>query len=116
MTQENGEALGVIEFEVERRVDARRFAALERRLEDLDAMVNATAAEVKANTALTQAIKANTDEIVELFQAAKGIVRIGGAVGSAAQWVAKVVAVGVILWAVFRFGVSEALKQLWGLR
>lgn len=66
------------------------------------------------NTALTEAIKANTDDIVSFFEAGKGFFRVVRFVGTTAKWVTTVAAAFVVLWFMFKTGVSDALSGLKG--
>lgn len=67
---------------------------------------------LRTNTALTKEVKQNTDEIVSLFQSAKGFIRFMGMLGTVAKWVTKVGAAVAIGWAIFRYGVMEILKDI----
>lgn len=93
------------EREVERRINdpwraqvASRIDALESRLAE--------------NTALTHAIKQNTDEIVEFFQSGKGFFRVVRGVGTAARVVGYIAGAAGILWAVTKFGIGQLLADM----
>lgn len=63
-----------------------------------------------ANTSLTRQVKQNTDDIVLLFQNARGFIRILAVLGIFAKWVTAVAAVTLIAWAAFEFGVSTIVN------
>lgn len=71
-------------------------------------------AQIAANTMLTEAVKADTAELVAFFQSAKGFLRFGRMLGGAAKWLTQIAAGAVILWVVFRYGVAEAIRALGG--
>lgn len=54
---------------------------------------------VDENTAITTEIKTNTDEIVDLFKAAKGFFVMAGYFGKAAKWVGAIAAAITAVWA-----------------
>lgn len=54
--------------------------------------------EMRKNAELTAQNTAATNEIVDLFQAAKGAFRVIGWVGTAVKWVGAVTAAGGGLW------------------
>ena len=89
----------------ERRVDdpwrnsvTERMDAFERRLAE--------------NTTLTQAIKANTDEIVEFFLAGKGFFTVVRSVGTVAKWIATIAAGLGIAYGVVKFGIGQILADM----
>lgn len=67
---------------------------------------------LRANTDLTMQVKKNTDDIITLFGYGRGFLRTLAMVGGAAKWITKVGAAMLIIWAVFRYGVVEALKDI----
>ena len=89
----------------ERRSDDPRWRDMGERMDGFD---NA----LFANTLLTREIKANTDEIVAFFVAGKGFFRVVKFIGSMAKWVTMIAAAAVTVWALFRYGVAEAMKNL----
>ncbi len=64
------------------------------------------------NTALTAAIKTNTDEIVAFFEAGKGFFQVVRGVGIVAKWVTTIGGAVVILWLMFKYGVTEILDSV----
>lgn len=64
------------------------------------------------NTALTHAIKKNTDEIVAFFEAGKGFFQVVRGVGIFAKWVTTIGAAIVIFWLVFKYGVTEIIENV----
>ena len=69
---------------------------------------------LRANTELTRQVKANTDNIVTLFESGRAFFRVMGMVGGVAKWLTKVAAGAAILWVVFRYGVMEAIRDISG--
>lgn len=68
--------------------------------------------QIAANTTLTEAIKANTDEIVTFFQAGKGFFAVVRVVGSAARWLAIIAAASGIAYGIVEFGLGQLLSDL----
>ena len=69
-----------------------RFERTERRLEEVAEMV-------EKNTAITQRIEANTAELLGIFTAVQGFVKVGGWMGKAVLWVGAILlAMGIIYW------------------
>jgi hypothetical protein len=67
--------------------------------------------ELAANTAATNEIKTGVKDLVDMFQAWKGALRVLGWLGSVAKWVGAIGAgfAGVYgAYTAFRFGVSPA--------
>lgn len=64
------------------------------------------------NTTLTAAIKSNTDEIVRFFEAGKGFFQVVRVVGTIAKWVTTVAAAFVVIWALAKYGVSNAIEDM----
>lgn len=64
------------------------------------------------NTTLTAAIKTNTDEIVRFFEAGKGFFQVVRAVGMVAKWVTTFGAALIIVWLVFKYGVTEVIDNV----
>lgn len=64
------------------------------------------------NTAVTHAIKSNTDEIIEFFQAGKGFFVVVRSVGALARWVAIIAAAAGIAYAVVKFGIGQILADM----
>lgn len=64
------------------------------------------------NTALTAAIKTNTDEIVAFFEAGKGFFQVVRGVGIVAKWVTTIGAAIVVFWFVFKYGVTEIIDGI----
>ena len=91
----------------------------ERRVDDtwrreVNARMDVLESQLAANTMLTQRVAANTDEIVQFFEAGKGFFRVVRWTGTAAKWVSSVAAAAVIVWALVKFGVSEAVHDVRG--
>lgn len=57
-------------------------------------------------------IKANTDEIVQFFQAGMGFFIVVRSVGALAKWVAAIAAGAGIAYGVVRFGIGEILADM----
>lgn len=91
----------------ERRVDDHRWAVMEARMDTFEGAL-------RANTELTRQVKANTDNIVTLFESGRAFFRVMGMVGGFAKWLTKVAAGMAILWVIFRYGVMEAILDLGG--
>lgn len=92
---------------LERRADDPRWAEMATRMDTMES-------QLAANTMLTESVKADTAELVEFFNAAQGFLRFSRVLGSAAKWLAQIAAAGVILWAIFRYGVGEAIRDVTG--
>jgi len=82
----------------DRRVEDHWRAGMDERLAALEADV--------------RAIKQNTDEIVQFFEAGKGFFTVVRTVGSAAKWVAIVAAACGIAWGVLKFGVGQLMADI----
>lgn len=91
----------------ERRVDDHRWVLMEGRMDTFEGAL-------RANTELTRQVKANTDEIVILFESGRAFFRVMGMVGGGARWITKVAAGAAVIWIIFRYGVLEALRDLGG--
>ncbi len=61
---------------------------------------------------LSQAIKANTDEIVAFFEAGKGFFQVVRVVGTIAKWITTIGGAVVVLWLVFKYGVTEIIDTV----
>ncbi len=61
-------------------------------------------AELKKNTEATTKIKELTEEMVTLFDTAKGFFKVAGWVGNGLKWIAGVAAALVGLWVIFKGG------------
>lgn len=90
---------------------------LQRRAEDprwseMTGRMDAFEEALQANTEITRDIKSNTDEIIAFFQSGKGFFRAMAMIGAGARWVLKVSAALAVVWAVFRYGVMEAINDL----
>ena len=72
--------------------------------------MDAFEAALAENMGLTRQVVQNTDDIVLLFQNARGFSRILAVLGVFAKWVAAISAVVVLTWAAFRYGVSAAIN------
>jgi len=59
-----------------------------------------------------RAIKQNTDEIVQFFEAGKGFFTVVRTVGAAAKWVAVIAAACGIAWGVLKFGVGQLMADI----
>lgn len=55
-----------------------------------------------ANTAITQELRTDTQELLDLFRAAKGGFRVVGWLGTFAKWLAGFAAAAVALYAAFQ--------------
>ena len=91
--------------EVERRINDPWRAMVTARIEALEHRI-------AENTTLTEAVKENTDEIVKFFQNGKGFFRVVRGVGTVAKWITTVSAGVLILWALAKLGVSQALEDI----
>ena len=89
----------------DRRGDDRWRAEVRRQIEDMNVRLD-------ENTSITHAIKQNTDEIVEFFQAGKGFFAVVRAVGGVARWVAIIAAASGIAWGIAKFGIGQVLADL----
>ena len=89
----------------ERRADDPRWKNFGERMDGFESAL-------LANTDLTREIKSNTDEIVAFFVVGKGFFRVVRFIGSMAKWVTMIAAAAVTVWALFRYGVAEAMKDL----
>jgi hypothetical protein len=79
---------------------AAALAAGERRMDSLTEDIKANTDEVKANTRLTEEIRADTKEFLEVFKAVKGGLKVMGWVGTFLKWLSGVaVACGAIYMA-----------------
>lgn len=61
-------------------------------------------AELKKNTEATTEVRELTQEMVTLFDTAKGFFKMAGWIGNALKWVAGVAAALVGLWVIFKGG------------
>lgn len=95
----------------DRRREDPRWAQIHDRMEGFDAAMRQQAQALAENTSVTNAIKANTDEIVQFFEAGKGFFAVVRWTGVAAKWVTTISAALVVLWAVAKFGLAEILKD-----
>lgn len=86
-----------------RRHDDPRWLAFGERMDSFDAAL-------AENMGLTRQVKQNTDDIVVLFQNARGFIRILAVLGVFAKWVTAVTAVTLFAWAAFKYGVSTVLN------
>ncbi len=82
----------------ERRVDDPWRAEVTERMDSLDTQL--------------AAVKKNTDEIVEFFEAGKGFFSVVRVVGTVAKWVTTVAAALVVMWALAKYGVSSAIEDM----
>ena len=86
----------------------RQFAEGNDRMTRIEGDVAAVRLELKANTEATQAVAASTAELVELFTAMKGALKVLNWIGSLARPMAYIVAFGsacVGLWAAIKTGI-----------
>jgi len=105
MTQENAHVAGHHIEPKDRRADDSWRALVTERIDSLEK-------QIAANTTLTEAIKSNTDEIVEFFQAGKGFFTVVRAVGSVARWIAIIAAAAGIAYGIVKFGLGQLLADL----
>lgn len=75
------------------------------RMNKLEAGINANTTEIQKNTKLTEELKADTRELLEVFRAVKGGFRVLGWFGIGAKWLGGVAAAataiygfGLLLW------------------
>lgn len=68
--------------------------------------------QIAANTTITEAIKSNTDEIVEFFQAGKGFFVVVRSVGALAKWIAYIAAAAGLAWGIAKFGIAQVIADL----
>lgn len=61
-----------------------------------------------------KAIKANTDDIVEFFEAGRGFFVVVRSVGAFAKWLAAIAAGLGIAYAVLKFGIGQVIADLKG--
>lgn len=93
---------------MQRRSDDVRIAELSQRIAKVEAgLAN--------NTTLTEAVKRNTDEIVEFFQAGKGFFTVVRSVGTMAKWIATIAAGLGIAYGIVKFGIGQILADM-GIR
>lgn len=97
-----------------RRHEDPRWSKIHDRMEGFEAAMRDQAKALAENTTVTNAIKANTDEIVAFFQAGKGFFTVVRAVGIAAKWITSIAAAAVLLWALFKYGVGNAFNDIRG--
>ena len=90
---------------LERRAEDPRWAEMTERMDSFDEAL-------AANTVLTKQVKANTDNIVTIFESGRAFFRVMGMVGVVAKWMAKVAAAALLVWAVFRYGVVEVIREI----
>ncbi|WP_141104009.1 hypothetical protein [Noviherbaspirillum denitrificans] len=64
----------------------------------LEAGINANTAEIQKNTRLTEELKADTREFLEVFNAVKGGFRVLGWIGTGAKWLGGIAAAGTALY------------------
>ena len=95
------------ECPINRRGDDPRWERMAGRMDEFERAL-------RANTDLTMQVKKNTDDIIVLFGYGRGFLRTLAMFGGVAKWIAKIGAALLILWAVFRYGVAEALKDISG--
>ncbi len=74
--------------------------------------MDAFEARLAENTSVTHAIKTNTDEIIEFFQAGKGFFVVVRSVGALARWVAIIAAAAGIAYGVVKFGIGQILADM----
>lgn len=96
----------------QRRKDDVRIDALTARMDSLDKRIEENTAITQHNSTVIEAIKTNTDEIVEFFQAGKGFFTVVRAVGSVARWVAIIAAAFGIAYGIVKFGIGQLLADL----
>lgn len=84
--------------QIDRRIDDPWRAQVTARLDSFDEQI--------------AAVKANTDEIVEAFQAVQGFFTVMRVIGGAARWLAIIAAAAGIAWAVAKFGMRELLIDI----
>lgn len=89
-----------------------RIDALTARMDSLDKRIEENTAITQHNSTVIEAIKTNTDEIVEFFQAGKGFFTVVRAVGSVARWVAIIAAASGIAYGIVKFGLGQLLADL----
>lgn len=89
-----------------------RIDALSARMDSLERQIVENTAITQHNSTVIEAIKANTDEIVEFFQAGKGFFTVVRAVGSVARWIAIIAAAAGIAYGIVKFGLGQLLADL----
>lgn len=88
--------LPLSEIEFRARVAA-ALAAGEKRMDSMEAGIRAHTDEVKANTRLTEEIRADTKEFLEVFKAVKGGFKVLGWIGAFLKWLSGLaIAIGAI--------------------
>lgn len=76
-----------------------RFSAGNERFQRTDARMTEIAEKVDANTVITTRIEKNTAEILAIFAAFRGFVKVSGWVGTVVKWVGGILlAAGIIYW------------------
>lgn len=88
----------------ERRSEDPRWRAMTERLDGFDASL-------KETHAIAVQVKQNTDDIITLFGYGRGFLRVMAMIGKVGMWLAKMAAVGAVVWAIFRYGVLEVVKD-----
>lgn len=93
--------------------NSERRIAQEAHLRSLERRLEAVEAGLEANTKLTNVVKANTDAIVEFFEAGRGLFVVVRWTGLLAKWVTTIAAAMALAWGMFKFGLHEAWRELW---
>lgn len=57
-------------------------------------------------------IRKNTEEIVAFFEAGKGFFQVVRVVGTIAKWITTIGGAVVVLWLVFKYGVTEIIDTV----
>ncbi len=82
-----------------RRSTDQSYAALVLVVEEMKADQAEFRAELKKNSELTAKINTMTEEMVDLFAAAKGAFRVLGWFGTCVKWLGGIAGAGAALWA-----------------
>lgn len=69
-----------------------QLSAGEKRMNGLDSRI-------AENTRLTQELKADTGELLDIFKSIKGGIRVIGWIGAAAKWVGGLLGAALAIWA-----------------
>lgn len=89
---------------IDRRASDPWRADITQRMQAMETAHQEMKVNLEANTRVTQAVKANTDEIVEFFASAKGAFTVLGWLGKVAKWVTAIAAAAGAVWALTKVG------------
>jgi Flp pilus assembly protein TadB len=76
----------------------------ERRLNEGRVRMNDLAQELAANTAISERTERNTAELLAIFNALRGFVKVGGWFGTLLKWAAAILFSAGVIWWVWKTG------------